>query len=473
METPPLTRQRLIEAGMRVIGYAATDIKFAVLAVSRMGHEFGRSAFVDAEQTAWFRAIEKVVRSGAEEIGLVEIDDIYQGSDFRGLTACCEVALGAPPEREIDILLEAHRWRRAGTVLEHLANAAKDAVFRERIGIETIEDLAKAFTEDFAEIKSAGETTRTAQRIDEFSETIEAYRRAKDDERPPGYSWGISTMDRFGRIPEVGLVVIAALSKSGKTKLAVQLGHRLAERENVQVYHCPLEMGAEETFAWYVSRHYSTDSATIGTPDMLEPVLADLEAQSDLFGLPVTIDDTPGLSLSDISQRVREWKLRGAACRRAVIVDYIQLLNLERDRGESEAAALKRVAYGLHELAQSEQVLVLATAQLNRQAEHDSRSTLAHLEGGGGIAQAAKTIVIIDSLPRRYGQDQPDRWRPENTPLWVQVTQRGARSFSDRIVADLTTGRFRGADRDDDPMFDPRPLKRTTGAGAGGGESWD
>ena len=72
-----------------------------------------------------------------------------------------------------------------------------------------------------------------------------------------------------------------------------------------------------------------------------------------------------------------------------VIIDYLQLL-----AGHSRYQQITGISIALHELAQTAGLLVIALAQLNRNAAHAAPST-ADLKESGQLEQDADAILLL------------------------------------------------------------------------------
>ena len=433
-------------AGLRILGHALHRRDYAIQLVSALG-DHGRHYFVDSEQARVYQAIEGLVREGAEVIDLVTVGDAYgMDSDLEFLTSCFEQGFsGGDPQRDLRSLIEGRQWNRLRAMLGQLGQAAADPEFRERIGIQTPNDVMRAFCEDFqALVAESARIGKRAVRASEMRYRAEQYMATIERGEPTGWEWGIPVLDDAFRLEMGGLYTVGAPSKSAKTKLAVWVGHRMAEYEQMEVYHQTLEMPREQTWDWYVSRHLGINSNWIGREDMPRHVVEKLlEESHPIYNLHLTIDDTPEISVGDLDMKVREWKMTTVGARPALlIVDFVQLMQEYMTAQDNIAAASKRIAYGLHQIAQREQIAVLAVAQLNREADSAPQTSARFLEGGGGWKQASRAVVILDNILNRKPRNGV-KAPYEATPIQFELTQRGAPSWRGKMCVDLTTGYWR------------------------------
>lgn len=368
------------------------------------------------------------------------------------------------PSGEIAVLLDAWRWREIRAIGQRVQALAADEALRADAGLETPEAVAAAVLEDLRAVTSDSPGEDRPVTAPEMRARADVYRAVVSGESSPGWNLGTGgDLDRVLVLRPGGLYVIGGLNKSGKSKLQVWLGHRLASR-SIPVLDCSLEMGRDLRWDWYVSQHLGIDSSTIGTPEMpRHHVDALLAASHPVYALSLTIDDRPSRTVRDLELTVQEWRAGLGGAQGLVLVDYVQLLNTERERGENEAVALSRLAKGLAALAKRQKTCVVATAQLNRVGESEEPGPQ-HLEGSGGFAQASMGMLFLDNLVRRGRVNSYD---PTRTAFSWRVVQRAGRSGRGSLVVDLTTGGFEAAGPEDEELF--RPRGRNNGWEAPGG----
>jgi replicative DNA helicase len=80
-----------------------------------------------------------------------------------------------------------------------------------------------------------------------------------------------------------------------------------------------------------------------------------------------------------------------------VVVDYLQIMGVRKDRSRSREQEITELADGLKALAKEERCCVVALAQLNRDVEKrpNKRPMLSDLRESGGIEQAADAILLL------------------------------------------------------------------------------
>ena len=103
------------------------------------------------------------------------------------------------------------------------------------------------------------------------------------------------------------------------------------------------------------------------------------------------VDEDGGLHVDEVILRMRRRKRQHGT--RVAILDYVQLLKMER--GEKEHDALTRNLAALADSAKADGVAWVVGSQLNRELERrpDKRPTLADLRGSGSLEEKAKVVV--------------------------------------------------------------------------------
>lgn len=212
-----------------------------------------------------------------------------------------------------------------------------------------------------------------------------------------GVPSGYTSIDRkTGGWQPGNLIIIAGRPSMGKTALALSLCQNCA-RLNKPVGLFSLEMSDSEIAARFLSSISGYSNVQIRNAEVN---LDDLALKSnDIAGLPIVIDDTPGLSLMEMRSKVKKMILKFGVG--LVIVDYLQLMTAEAGNREQEVATISR---GLKAIAKEFDIPVIALSQLNREVENraDKRPRLADLRESGAIEQDADIVCFI-FRPAVYG----------------------------------------------------------------------
>jgi len=239
---------------------------------------------------------------------------------------------------------------------------------------------------------------------------------------------GVPTgFDRFDRMTaglhEGDLTIVAARPGMGKTSFVLNVAANVSSPKGREVANDPtqrweeagvgcivfsLEMPREQLANRMVCSEARVDVSKMRTGFLSPQDWSKLtQAASFLGGLPIWIDDSPGLTLIELRAKVRRIqseyetrdengrKLRKVGC---VIVDYLQLMK-GRDGVQSREQEISEISRGLKGLAKELEVPVIALSQLNRavetRSEKSKRPLISDLRESGAIEQDADNIIFI------------------------------------------------------------------------------
>lgn len=270
-----------------------------------------------------------------------------------------------------------------------------------------------------------GFNSRTVVRVDTtFSavlRSIEAAEKAAKTSGVVGVPCGIFGIDNItGGFRPGNLCIVAARPGMGKTGWVLSTAlHAAKSGKAVMLFS--LEMPTEELSARLISQEAEVSGMKMrnGT-GISDPEWQRIgQAVENLDGLPLYIDDTPGMSLSEMRSKSRRAVLQNGV--QMIIVDYLQLMTASIERGkiggnrEQEVAAISR---GLKGLAKELGVPVIALSQLSRAVETrggSKRPQMSDLRESGGIENDADLVAFI--YRPEYYQIMEDETGQSNTGI--------------------------------------------------------
>src|SRR3954452_12110991 len=227
-----------------------------------------------------------------------------------------------------------------------------------------------------------------------------------------GLATGIADLDRMlGGLQKSDLVILAGRPGMGKTALATNLAYNIAKAWRGEVrpdgrmesvdggivgfFSC--EMSAEQLATRIIAEQTEIPSYRIRRGE-IDPSDFDKIAQMarEMEALPLYIDETGGLSISQLTARARRLKRqRGLDL---LVIDYIQLLSGSgKKASEGRVQEVTEITTGLKALAKELNVPILALSQLSRQVESrdDKRPQLSDLRESGSIEQDADVVLFV------------------------------------------------------------------------------
>jgi replicative DNA helicase len=206
------------------------------------------------------------------------------------------------------------------------------------------------------------------------------------------------------------LVIIAARPSMGKTALAMNMAENAAILDQKVVGMFSLEMSREALLLRLLCSTARVDSHKMRTGSLWrEDMQKVVHAMEQLATAPIYIDDTPGISLSEMRAKARRLQ-QSVGKLDLIIVDYLQLMSGGGRRYENRTQEVSAISRGLKSLAKELKVPVIALSQLSRAPESrggDHRPQLADLRESGSIEQDADVVMFI-FREEVYKQDDPD-----------------------------------------------------------------
>lgn len=191
------------------------------------------------------------------------------------------------------------------------------------------------------------------------------------------------------------LILIAARPAMGKTAFELNIAQYMAFRKDVTVAIFSLEMSKEQLVNRLFSLESHVDSQKIRTGNLEDNDWENLIESAGVIGKSnLIIDDTPGITISELRSKCRKYKLEHNLG--IIIIDYLQLMSGGK-RSESRQQEVSEISRSLKALARELDVPVVALSQLSRQVEsrEDKRPMLSDLRESGAIEQDADVVMFL------------------------------------------------------------------------------
>jgi replicative DNA helicase len=268
----------------------------------------------------------------------------------------------------------------------------------------------------------------------------------KDKGKIRGVPTGFKDLDNIlAGLQRSDLIILAARPSMGKTALSLNLAHSVATKANQPVLVFSLEMSKEQLVDRMLSMESGVDAWNIRTGNLSD---ADFEkigqAMGTLSEAPIYIDDSPGITVSDMRTKARrEQHQRQLGL---IVVDYLQLMSGgSRFGGDgNRVQEISEISRGLKAVARELNVPVIALSQLSRSVESRSPQIpqLADLRESGSIEQDADVVAFI------YREDyyNPDTDRKNITDIFIKKHRNGP-TGNIELYFDKEKQRFKGLDK--------------------------
>lgn len=274
----------------------------------------------------------------------------------------------------------------------------------------------------------------------------------KDKQKIRGIPTGFKDMDNMlAGFQRSDLVILAARPSMGKTALALNFAHNIAVQAKEPVLIFSLEMSKEQLVDRLLSMESGVDAWALRTGNLTDSDFEKIgQAMGTLSEAQIFIDDSPGISVSDLRTKAR----REAHQRQLglIIVDYLQLMSGHARFGSegNRVQEISEISRGLKGVARELNVPVLALSQLSRSVESRSPQIpqLADLRESGSIEQDADVVAFI----YREEYYNPETERKKLTDIFIKKHRNGPTGGVE-LYFDNEKQRFRSVDsRHHDPF---------------------
>lgn len=191
-------------------------------------------------------------------------------------------------------------------------------------------------------------------------------------------------------------ILIAARPSMGKTAFVLNLVDYVAVRNHMPCMIFSLEMSKEQLVNRMLSMESNVDSQKLRTGSLTD---ADWDAVVEGIGIiggsKLIIDDTPGISITELRSKCRKMKLEYGLS--MVIIDYLQLMSGSGKSGDNRQQEISEISRSLKALARELNAPVVALSQLSRACEtrQDHRPMLSDLRESGAIEQDADVVMFL------------------------------------------------------------------------------
>ncbi len=193
------------------------------------------------------------------------------------------------------------------------------------------------------------------------------------------------------------LILVAARPSMGKTAFVLNIAQHVAFKANKSVAIFSLEMSKEQLVNRLFALEAQVDAQSLRTGNLKENDWEKLIESAGIIGRSnLIIDDTPGISISELRSKCRKFKLEQGLD--LIIIDYLQLMTGRvGGRSESRQQEISEISRALKGVARELNVPVIALSQLSRAVEQrpDHRPMMSDLRESGAIEQDADVVMFI------------------------------------------------------------------------------
>ena len=382
-----------IDAEQAVLGSMLTDREAVNAAIEVLKEE----AFYREDNRAIYQAIVNLYNK-SEPIDIITLKDelesmgkFEQVGGFDYLASLPDkVPTTANVQKYIKIVEEK-------SILRNLIKTANEIIelgYDPAEDVEDIMDGAEKRIFDLMQSKNQkGYTPIKDVLVESFTKLEELYNRKQ---HITGVPTGFAELDyKTAGLHGSELILIAARPAMGKTAFALNLATNAALRGNAPVAIFSLEMSKDQLVNRILCSEAMVDSNKVRTGKLGEDDWVKLAgAIGPLSEAEIYIDDTPGISVTEIRTKCRKLSIdKGIGL---VVIDYLQLVQGSKRAGSREQE-IAEISRSLKILAKEINVPVIALSQLSRAVEQrpDHRPMLSDLRESGSIELDADIVMFL------------------------------------------------------------------------------
>ncbi len=384
-----------MEAEQSVIGAMIMDREAIVVASEIVTSE----DFYSKQCGTLFEAMVELNDEG-KPVDLVTLQDRLKEKDVppevNSLEFIRDLITAVPTSANIkyyaDIVAEKAVLRRLIKLNEEIANTC----YVGRESLESILEDTEKRVFNLIQRRNTGEYVPIRQIVMNAMDQIE--RASKNKGNVTGIATGFIDLDyRTAGMQPSDLVLIAARPSMGKTAFVLNIAQHVAFKLNQTVAIFSLEMSKEQLVNRLFSLESKVDVQKLRTGNLSDNDWEKLIETAGIIGKSnLIIDDTPGITISEMRSKCRKYKLDSDL--KMIIIDYLQLMSGSGGgRNDSRQQEISDISRSLKALARELGVPVLALSQLSRAVEQrpDHRPMLSDLRESGAIEQDADVVMFI------------------------------------------------------------------------------
>lgn len=260
--------------------------------------------------------------------------------------------------------------------------------------VDTVLNGAEEKIFNIVQKRDSGEFSSSAELINPMLNKLELL--TKNQGKVTGIATGFMDLDyRTAGMQPSDLVLVAARPSMGKTAFAVNIVQHAAVRERKVCAMFSLEMSKEQLLNRMVCSEAMVDAQKVRTGDLEDEDWEKISMGAVILAdAPIYVDDTPGITISDMRAKCRKLKMdKGLDL---IMIDYLQLMS-GNGKTQSREQEISEISRGLKALAREMSAPVIALSQLSRACESraDHRPMLSDLRESGAIEQDADIVMFL------------------------------------------------------------------------------
>lgn len=384
-----------IEAEQAVVGSMLMD-RDAILTSSEIisGEDFYQKAY-----GVVFDAVVEIFNEG-KPVDLITLQTRLKEKDvpaeISSLEFVRDLVTAVPTSANVKYYAEIVAGKSMLRRLIKLNDDISNMCYLEKDSMEAILELTEKKVFELVQKRNTGDFVSIKDVVLNTLEKIELA--SKTSGNVTGIPTGFLDLDyKMAGLQPSDLILVAARPSMGKTAFVLNIAQHVAFKANKAVAIFSLEMSKEQLVNRLFSLEAQVDSQSLRTGNLKDEDWEKLIESAGIIGKSkLIIDDTPGISISELRSKCRKFKLDHGLD--LIIIDYLQLMTGRvGGRSESRQQEISDISRSLKGLARELNVPVIALSQLSRAVEQrpDHRPMLSDLRESGAIEQDADVVMFI------------------------------------------------------------------------------
>ena len=369
------------------------------------GHRRIFTAMVDLRETS--RAIDIITLT----------DELGRRKDLEasgGVAYIASLTDGVPRRPSIEQYIKIVRDKAMLRALIHACNNTMAQALDQADTVEEILDRAEAEVFAISQGRVGNDFKDVASIVKDSFGSVDALLRR--GQKITGLATHFNDLDELtSGLQPSDLIIIAARPSMGKTAFAMNIAENAAVNDGKVVGIFSLEMSREALLLRMLCSQSQVNSHSMRTGFLGREDIGKLQAGLErLLRAALYIDDTPGISVSEMRAKARRLAQMNHGKLDLVVVDYLQLMSgtpIGGKRFENRTQEVSAISRGLKAVAKELRVPVVALSQLSRAPEQrggkDNEPKLSDLRESGSIEQDADVVMFL-YRPEYYDRENVD-----------------------------------------------------------------
>lgn len=384
-----------LEAGQSVVGAMLMD-KDAIMTAAEI---VSREDFYQTAYGILFEAMVELFNEG-KPVDLITLQERLKEKDvppeITSLEFARDLLTAVPTSANVkyyaEIVMEKSMLRKLIKLNEEIENMC----YLGRDSLEAVLETTEKRVFELVQKRNTGDYVPIKQVVLNALDKIEKSSKTKGT--VTGIPTGFIDLDyKTSGLQPSDLILVAARPSMGKTAFVLNIAQHVAFRSNKTVAIFSLEMSKEQLVNRLFSLESQVDAQLLRTGNLKDSDWEKLIEGAGVIGKSkMIIDDTPGISISELRSKCRKFKLEQGLD--LIIIDYLQLMTGRvGGRAESRQQEISDISRSLKGLARELNVPVIALSQLSRAVEQrpDHRPMMSDLRESGAIEQDADVVMFI------------------------------------------------------------------------------